>query len=624
MQDASHGGTAAELIAVEESNGRLHLRLVVEEPEPAQEEWMVSCLMTLQSDINATAAAAVGSRCLLVRPQWSGRQPAGTLVRDQQSMLACQVAGNGSPCLIAGAAGGAASLHIAGRPVKSFARDVDLMHVDHLSGLMVVYTRADGEGRIRVLRALPSFQQMSETGIEVDLAQAGSKDVVWMRLVPGRQMVVIVDGEGRVRAFELGHKAMLKPRDIELKGGFSGRMCCTPDGSCLLHLTTAKTGGGKEDRGTGSDGEMAGGKDGNGNDVGGNRCDVVIEVYKIDTMTRLTTLQLGAHATGSLDNWQIGCAAFGPQQQLFLLNTASHVLHHCCLHVSVAASKRSVRSGWVGAGGAAAADTSAEPVGALSRFGGCHKLDLLLSAYERFATSPYFGQRRHVNVHLLVGQEQVGEVERALLQAQVCRIVDRLKQERGKDMSKLRLHGGACGLIGLPHIVDKAREIARDEWLRTLLCPLPIQIARAENNSLKPMIDGQSVPRGLVFANTEALASQIRLGAYEEILAQWKGPLKVVSSMGKQSSGKSYLLNHLSGSPLAVADGRCTDGVWMTVREAGGCLYVLLDFEGLGSFERSEQEDMLLSVLNAAISSLTIFNKKVRGRMMMPEVVCWC
>ena len=33
---------------------------------------------------------------------------------------------------------------------------------------------------------------------------------------------------------------------------------------------------------------------------------------------------------------------------------------------------------------------------------------------------------------------------------------------------------------------------------------------------------------------------------------------------------------------------------------------MLLDFEGLGSFERSEQEDMLLSVLNAAISNLTI------------------
>lgn len=38
-----------------------------------------------------------------------------------------------------------------------------------------------------------------------------------------------------------------------------------------------------------------------------------------------------------------------------------------------------------------------------------------------------------------------------------------------------------------------------------------------------------------------------------------------------------------------------TDGVWMTVREHSDITYVMLDFEGLGSFERSAQEDMLLS-----------------------------
>lgn len=70
------------------------------------------------------------------------------------------------------------------------------------------------------------------------------------------------------------------------------------------------------------------------------------------------------------------------------------------------------------------------------------------------------------------------------------------------------------------------------------------------------------------------------------------------------------MLNHLSGSLLDVAGGTCTDGVWMTARAAEKCIYVMLDFEGLGSFERTEQEDMLLSVLNVAISNLTVFNKK--------------
>ena len=61
----------------------------------------------------------------------------------------------------------------------------------------------------------------------------------------------------------------------------------------------------------------------------------------------------------------------------------------------------------------------------------------------------------------------------------------------------------------------------------------------------------------------------------------------------------------MTGSLFNIASGRCTDGVWLTVRETEECLWVVLDFEGLGSFERSEQEDVLLSLFNAAISNAT-------------------
>jgi len=61
-----------------------------------------------------------------------------------------------------------------------------------------------------------------------------------------------------------------------------------------------------------------------------------------------------------------------------------------------------------------------------------------------------------------------------------------------------------------------------------------------------------------------------------------------------------------------AAGGRCTDGLWMTMRKAqlpGGrpVRWVLLDAEGIGSWERTEQEDMLLSLLVAAVSSITMF-----------------
>ncbi|KAH9291926.1 hypothetical protein KI387_042883, partial [Taxus chinensis] len=102
------------------------------------------------------------------------------------------------------------------------------------------------------------------------------------------------------------------------------------------------------------------------------------------------------------------------------------------------------------------------------------------------------------------------------------------------------------------------------------------------------------IPHYISYVDSVSLANSIRFGFYDVVLSNWKGSL------------------------LDVAGGRCTDGVWMTIttgEDGDGqgdnrYLYVLLDFEGLDSFEQSEQEDMLLSVLNVVVSNLTIFNKK--------------
>jgi GTPase Era involved in 16S rRNA processing len=39
----------------------------------------------------------------------------------------------------------------------------------------------------------------------------------------------------------------------------------------------------------------------------------------------------------------------------------------------------------------------------------------------------------------------------------------------------------------------------------------------------------------------------------------------VVSIFGRQSSGKSYLLNRIFGTRFAVAASRCTDGIWASL-----------------------------------------------------------
>ncbi|KAG9407364.1 hypothetical protein AC1031_002095 [Aphanomyces cochlioides] len=147
-------------------------------------------------------------------------------------------------------------------------------------------------------------------------------------------------------------------------------------------------------------------------------------------------------------------------------------------------------------------------------------------------------------------------------------------------------------------------------WVLELVGFVPVQICRARDNQLVLLKNGQEESS----FGTEAheVAKSIWFGPISGVLQHWSGPVVVLTSMGKQSTGKSYYLNHLTGSSFAISGARCTDGVWLTVRLMGNCLLVVLDFEGLGSFERSAQEDTFLSVLNAAVSRLTVFRIEMR------------
>ncbi|GMF12956.1 unnamed protein product [Phytophthora lilii] len=152
-------------------------------------------------------------------------------------------------------------------------------------------------------------------------------------------------------------------------------------------------------------------------------------------------------------------------------------------------------------------------------------------------------------------------------------------------------------------------------FLQELVTFVPIQICRAEANSLTVMTNGKATPMDSQSQNLQAvdIARSIRFGLLSPLLESWQGRSVVITSMGKQSTGKSYLLNHLTGSSFAIAGARCTDGAWMSIRVLPkNVLLVVLDFEGLGSFERTEQEDVFLSVLNASISMFTIFRMEMR------------
>ena len=149
------------------------------------------------------------------------------------------------------------------------------------------------------------------------------------------------------------------------------------------------------------------------------------------------------------------------------------------------------------------------------------------------------------------------------------------------------------------------------EFVQSIISFTPLKIARCQTNQFLVLENGDAISLENI-SDVFDLKEKINLGLFEAVFNHWTGPVKVISSMGKQTTGKSYLLNHLMGSSFNISGTRCTDGCWMTVKVAQGCLYVILDFEGLGSFERTDQDDMLLSLFNSSLSTMTLFKTEQR------------
>ncbi|KAI9450269.1 hypothetical protein BJY52DRAFT_196728 [Lactarius psammicola] len=150
------------------------------------------------------------------------------------------------------------------------------------------------------------------------------------------------------------------------------------------------------------------------------------------------------------------------------------------------------------------------------------------------------------------------------------------------------------------------------EWLADLLCLIPIHIAITLDNRFIPLKDGvlsAQLETSLLGAEVNRIVDSLSIGWYESIFqSYWASkPVKVVSSMGEQSVGKSFTLNHLVDTSFAGSAMRTTEGVWLSASPTDDALIVALDFEGVHSLERSAQEDTLLVLFNTAISNLVLF-----------------
>ncbi|THH28793.1 hypothetical protein EUX98_g5383 [Antrodiella citrinella] len=158
----------------------------------------------------------------------------------------------------------------------------------------------------------------------------------------------------------------------------------------------------------------------------------------------------------------------------------------------------------------------------------------------------------------------------------------------------------------------EASSLKAGEWLVDLLCLIPIHIAVAKDNCFVPLKDGMlsaELEFTLLGATVGQIVDNLSVGWYESIFESYLAlkPVRVVSSMGEQSVGKSFALNHLADTSFAGSAMRTTEGVWMSVTPTDSALIVSLDFEGVHSIERSAQEDALLVLFNTALSNLVLF-----------------
>jgi len=137
-------------------------------------------------------------------------------------------------------------------------------------------------------------------------------------------------------------------------------------------------------------------------------------------------------------------------------------------------------------------------------------------------------------------------------------------------------------------------------------------LAVTRENRFIPLKDGVWDPaheRSLLGADVPTIIEKLSLGWYESLFQSYMAtkPVRVVSSMGEQSVGKSYCLNHFADTSFAGSAMRTTEGVWLSCTPTDDFLLVSLDFEGVHSVERSAQEDALLVLFNTAISNLVLF-----------------
>ena len=160
------------------------------------------------------------------------------------------------------------------------------------------------------------------------------------------------------------------------------------------------------------------------------------------------------------------------------------------------------------------------------------------------------------------------------------------RKPTGEELSSIEVSAAQFGSFRNKVLSASDWKVSRyraGEWLVDLLCLIPIHVAVCRENRFVPLSNGVLSPeleRSLLGAEVNEIVDKLSFGWYESIFQSYLSlkvwhrvailptrsmtscqPVKVVSSMGQQSVGKSFSLNHLVDTSFAGSAMRTTGEV---------------------------------------------------------------
>ncbi|CAF2088563.1 unnamed protein product [Rotaria magnacalcarata] len=213
------------------------------------------------------------------------------------------------------------------------------------------------------------------------------------------------------------------------------------------------------------------------------------------------------------------------------------------------------------------------------------------------------------------GEIQFG-VSDLMIETQYCLVLSPEYTSYCDKIKKYFKNLGVFGTltIGYENMDLKCSTIDIECLIKTMLSRVPLQLCTIEMGTLVPLNNGRRDRMDHLSSKSfriDMKAREISFSCLDYLLnnINENENIQIIGILGRQSTGKSYLLDIIFQTRFAVAAGRCTDGIWMSYVFLNNTHFVILDCEGLFSDQRTDNEEIKLISLLTAVCDITILSQ---------------